>query len=121
MDRKSFLSEIIVTAVEGGIDYWADLRRYQWSNGSDGHLDHASVEVKPVEVRPADKVPEWVVVDHALIENGLAALRTGTIRINRDMLGDILASDVTNDSGEIDSDAADVIVQVSMFADIVYG
>ena len=33
-ERKDFLHSVFVTAMEGGVNYWADLVEYRWSHGA---------------------------------------------------------------------------------------
>ena len=48
-------------------------------------------------------------------------IQGGTVKINPQVLADILLGDNLNDAGVIDSTAADCIIQAGLFGEIVYG
>ena len=56
-----------------------------------------------------------------VIQAGIDKVKSGAIELNKDILKAILVADVINDAGDIDSDAADCIVQAALFDEIVYG
>lgn len=136
-ERESFLTSIIITAVEGGIDYWSAVSGYQWfvSGLTGGTLspapgggDNARVFIHECDDGTEDGyADEGVLVTLDTIARGLALIRS-----DKDIpyLGDysrsiIRAADRANttapdDSEWIDADLADIIVQVSLFGKVVY-
>ena len=116
-ERNKFLADVFVAVIEGGIDYWAQIRNYHYQNDDEGNLVDAEAEVKGNEGGPPD---DWVRIDLKTVSKGLEILRQGKVKINRTLLGNTLVADVTNDAGEIDSKLADCIIQVALFDDIVY-
>ena len=116
--RKDFLAYVLVTAVEGGVNYWADIRNYKNSYTTNmSSILSASAEIKTDE--PDDN--DWKLLTIDVIENGIQNIQTGEIVLNPSILGSISYGNATNDAGSIDSDAADCIVQVALFGKIVYG
>lgn len=107
IDRNEFLTDIIDTAFEGGINYWAEF----------------STEIGSNKIRDYDDegpVGEWIEVTPGLVEKGIAAVKEPSFQVREDILTAILLSDRNNDAGEIDIEAADVIVQAAIFGEIVY-
>ena len=116
-ERTDFLAGVVVTAVEGGINYWGDIRKYRWREDDERNFTEASVEVKVNDTPDA----EWLTVDMAVIQQGIKAIRKGDFQVNRVIVSYVVLGDRNNDAGEIDSDAADCIVQAGLFGAIVYG
>lgn len=113
-DRNELTFNIIVAAVEGGINYWALTRNYRW----DLDTDVASVEVCE------DGSNAWTVVDQAWVERALEAIRNERreIELRDDILSAILLADRTNGrQGDIDAEAADCVIQLGLFGEVVYG
>ena len=118
-ERTGFLADILVTAAEGGINYWALMRNYRWEQDADGNLTMASVEI---ETRPKNPGPSvWQTVSEETIELGIARVKQPGFQVNRDNLANILVADRENDASEIDSEAADCIIQAALFGEVVYG
>jgi hypothetical protein len=116
LDRATFLAEILITAVETGIDYWADISEYHWHD--DGEHTRATAKVKPSE---ANGPAAWHSLTVETIEKGIAKVKEPGFQINDTLRRDILGGDTDNEAGLIDADGADVIVQAALFGEIVYG
>ena len=112
--RTDFLCNVLTTAVEGGINYWAELWDYTWKQDDQKNMTTARVSVKPHR-------GIWHSVTPDVIQVGIDKIKAGTIELNKDILKAIIVADVTNDAGEIDSTAADCIVQAALFDEIFYG
>lgn len=113
--RTDFLVNVVVTAVEGGVGYWAELREYKWSEDENRYMTGASVEVD------AQDGKGWRTVNLDTIREGLAKIKESSFQINPAVLSAILMGDRNNDAGEIDSEAADCIIQAGLFGELVYG
>ena len=103
-DRTEFLTDIVDTAFGGGINYWA--------------------EISAGKIREYDEdgpVGEWIDVTPALIEKGIAVVKDPSFQVRDDILTAILLGDRNSDAGEIDIEAADVIIQAAVFSEIRYG
>jgi hypothetical protein len=105
-ERERFLADIICTAVEGGINFWAAVSVYKW-----------------------DGLPprEWHAVVHRLkddetdyVDAGLKLDIDGEL-VNTTMLKGIRAADKENDAAYIDSYDASAIVQAGLFGEVIYG
>lgn len=112
-ERIEFLKDIIITAYEGGIGYWALGRNYDPDNGT--------VDLVEDEHFPFDDNTPWQTVNLDTIERGLAKVKDPSFKINKEMRGWITTGDITNDAGDIDSGCADAIVQAALFGELVYG
>lgn len=113
-DRAEFLAYTVVAAVEGGINYWAEIKDYQWREDDNGRMTTASASVR------AER-GEWRELTPETIEAGIAKLKTGEVEINKTVLSWIVTGDALNDATDIDATAADCIVQVALFGELVYG
>lgn len=114
--RQQFLVDIFVTANEGGIGYWATTIRQSYKPASPYLyiLDREALEGD----EPAHK--KYMVTASA-IETALAKIVEGKVTMDPQIADSVLTANATNDAGDIDSVAADVIVQVALFGEIVYG
>ncbi len=113
-NQTDFLSCVLVTAVEGGVNYWAEVRNYHWEVDKQNNFLSAVVEIKTNE-------SEWQTLNLDLIRKGIEKIQNNEVNINKDILESIVTGNLTNDASEIDSDGADCIVQVVLFGEIVYG
>jgi hypothetical protein len=102
-DRTEFITDIISTAFEGGINYWADI-----SKGKIREYDDDG------------PVGEWIAITPTLVEKGIECVKGPSFQVRDDILAAILLGNRNNDAGEIDIEAADVIIQASVFGEIVY-
>ena len=114
--RNDFLSLCLITAVEGGIGYWAEMKDYRWSEADNGLFTDASVSVWYGEL-----LQEWTKVDLHTVSKGIAEIRSGEVLVSRQIVGWVVTSDNSNDANEIDAEAADCIVQAGLFGKLVYG
>ena len=113
--RTDFLANILVTIVEGGSDYWANFEDYKWSEDDQHNMTGASVAIFDRE----EPQNGWKDVTLDTI-----ALGIGIIRQHPDSIAaakEILEASRENDAGNIDSCAADGIVQMALFGELVYG
>lgn len=107
------LADILITAVEGGIGYWSQVVTYRWTEGPQHTQADIVVDIGDGEIKDYK-------INLDVIEKGLKALLV-LDNVNpgiRSMASDAVAE---NDAAHIDSDAADVIVQLGLLDEIVYG
>jgi hypothetical protein len=102
-----FLKDILITAVEGGINSWCTCRRYDPDNGV-------------VEVREDDTL-EWRLITIDTIAHGVTLITSKRVPIREDLLKDVTSGSRENDAGYIDADGADCVVQIALFNELVYG
>ena len=103
---KQFLMDILVTAVEGGINYWCALSKVE----RDKDLNVLSFAGYDHE----DESEEF----KCDLEDVAKVL--GRI-VNDDPEGSLPQSILAQDACEIDAECADYIVQLAIFDEIVYG
>lgn len=132
-ERESFLADIIVTAVEGGINYWASVTDYRWYDPS---LDGGNAEPAPngggnavVTVYDMeDDEDEGVTVDlnsmaHAVNQistrDDIKYLSSGVRKIVQSASRQ---NSIAPDEGyDIDAHVADQVLQVAAYGEVVFG
>lgn len=137
--KEQILSDILVTAVEGGSCYWANIR------SDDGHLqayevcrdtdlniervvfDKRAVEdVAGVEVRPGLTVLEgagrtMVSVDHQAVRWALRAIARGKVVLRKDLVATVRGIVFDGDEDDVlDAEGADCVLQVALFGQVIY-
>lgn len=119
------LHETFVAAMEGGVDYWAEVLRYRWSIG-DGEIP--DLEGFRAELRDAvgGKPEEVLVVDRAVILRGFERLAKGEATFGGKPLDPRWKARAAGwlaapASADLDANDADVVVQAGLFGDVVYG
>lgn len=104
-----FLTSIMEIAWEGGIDYW-ETQAPRFKLGPDG---------KPyLIVFGEEGVP--CKVTHETLAKALQTVCAGRL-VRSDIANSVRLAVNENDAGHIDAEAADVLVQIAAFNDIVYG
>jgi hypothetical protein len=115
--RATFLADVIIAAVEGGSGYWARIKDYSYGDRRGGGM-YASAKFWD----GADgELPTWVTVNAERVVAGLKRIKDPAFQIRSDLRALILGADVESDASNIDTEAADVIVQAGLFGQIVYG
>ena len=116
-ERTDFLAGVLVTAIEGGIGYWAETRNYRYAHDGDGNLLTASAEVRDAENGNGD----WMPATLGTVQAGINEIKEGNIRLSRRVVGQVLAADRENNAGEIDAESADCVLQAGLLGGIPYG
>ena len=122
-ERHDFLWGVFVTALEGGVNYWARVGRYRpgWYEGTnereleDYRNFHALVRCDE------DDSGEVHRIDVNTIARGIGLIKKNKIKINSTIRDWIVVDDNDNEGSNIDADAADCIVQAGLFGEIIYG
>lgn len=112
-DRVGFLADILITAAEGGINYWAITFNYEWSDDKPG-----LTRVQILE-RGSRNDERWV--DINTIELGIRRIVGNEVKINDRTKQDLWLAWGSLDAGEVDAGDADCIVQAALFGTIVFG
>ena len=115
MGDHEFLSDILVTALEGGINHWADIRDYQHNQPGNGDLIVVTAEIN------ANNGYGWQSVNANTVKVGVNRVLNSNFRINPTIRAAIFQADRENDASNIDSHCADAILQAGMFGILVYG
>lgn len=111
-EADQFSKDVIVTARCGAIGYWAQEVGYYASIGA-MMIDEFDEET--------GETTDSHVVNAASIREAINSILLGSVSVNRDIAMCIWQGNKDKDAGMIDADAADVIVQVACFGQIVYG
>jgi len=118
-DRDEFLHDVFVTALEGGIGYWSAALTYHWSTGDGTTSDYQGFEARIVDEEDTEHT-----INRDVIRKGLRLIREGTpagLHLNEDYIRRIKAAERAHDAGDLDAFDADIIVQVGLFEEVVYG
>lgn len=101
--------DILITAIEGGINYWAAVQAYE--------PDKCFARIIDTEDEQ-HRHPVYNITD-SIICLGLFHLVAGTVKVNRRLLQDIVAT-FENNECEVDAEGADCIIQAGLFNEIRY-
>ena len=103
------LHDILTTAREGGSTYWAAMRQ----SVRDEDLNVISFQARDCE----DEDAEWQLVNKDTVTNGIRLLCADEKWCKRRVVQEILKGE----DGDLDADDCDVIVQMGLFGELVYG
>lgn len=122
---QEFLSDILVTAFDGsygGSWHWAAPvvrgTRSAWKVDKDTDTWLSVHITEKFDEDEATQPGDTWKVDHAMLARGIQRLFTPGVLPRR---GDIRNAVLEQDAGNIDSDGADVLVQLAVFGELVYG
>lgn len=114
-EREKFLSDVLTTAVEGAINYWAMVSNYDLNGPTPTVTVH---ELSEDGGDPLSRVPititEIGTAINRIIAEDLNFITTGTKT-------EIFRANVDNDAGDIDAELADIIMQVAVIGEVRYG
>lgn len=106
----SDIHDLLTTAVEGGIAYWAEGRNFV----RDSELRVVSFEVRPKpELRTFDL---WIPVNESSMSRALGLVLSRRVKVGAYIVGQIVT-----ERGGADAECADVLVQVAAFGEILFG
>lgn len=111
LKREQYLKDVLITAVEGGTGYWAQVSKYDPDRGTVILWENESDEAEPVPHQ----------VNLGVIERGIRLIFAGQTNIARYIREDVIVNSVDNDYSRGDAETADCIVQVGLFGKLVYG
>ena len=121
--------DLLVTASEGGINYWADIIKRQRARHPDSEIVwclvafEADVQDGPVTCHhPEIKAAEIdrFTIDPGMIRDGIRRLLAPGAKISPAIRADVMLLAVDPEPGP-DADSADAIVQFAVFGDLVFG
>lgn len=134
--RVRMLRDIMITAFEGGSNYWAEARNVRRQVGHEtafgGHEgDYISFEVRSFEDRDDARLGRWVLINEAAVERGLRLILDNGLRpvvekrnpvsVRRDIWAALALANADPEQADIDAEVADCIVQAAAWGEIVYG
>lgn len=139
--RDQFLTDILCTAVEGGIGYWSQCSDYAWSERFSRDERGVTLYVDAHDVNATDILAESdldevetfggtvevhrfrVTLDH--IANGINTVASGEGGVNSGYVKLALLAAIEGQEElvecDIDSDAADIFLQAGVFGKVIYG
>lgn len=106
-----FTSDVVTTAVEGGIYYWAEVTHYRWLD-----VPHAYATVTE-----RDEPKRTAVLNRETIMAGIVRVLDPAFSVREDLRGILARALALDDAGDVDVEIADVIVQAAVLGEIVYG
>lgn len=136
--NAGFLSQVLETAVEGACSYWADVLPADADddegNGGDRELDMSDY-VEEDDDEDDEDTPRYTAASFLVskdptqggtldlegIADAIERVVSGEVDISPAIREIITAAVRDDDAAEIDAEAADCIVQVGLFDEVVYG
>ena len=140
-ERVAFLTDVLITAIEGGIGYWSGAADYD----SDGDPVGRGVTLHATGVELSDLSPGYLSVrdrhylppnaggdDWILVRVALQDIARGLHRIaerqcgTSEETGRIVrranhSNDCCTSAGDVDADVADCVVQAALFGRLIFG
>jgi len=111
MTDDAFFTDILTTAVDGGLDHWASTRRPELSEAG----------YRRVEVTDHDGELDWQLLDAAVVARGVALiLQDGQTVLDDHWAALLREARAASNSSLIDGELADYIVQVGLFGEVVF-
>lgn len=107
------LSDILTTAIEGGIGYWSEVYDLKRSD----KMTVTSVTIKPNEESEGDF--GYMVITSSRLQQAIDHIVSSRDTVN--LRADIVRSICSGYAGEIDAEGADCIMQFAMFGELKYG
>jgi len=131
-NKDRALMDVFTTACEGGINYWANFRKYHWCLDGSGDLDKMDYQNFEAHITLADDDrKDEIVINRQVIEHGIDEI--GKRLVGHDFrlspyhtmaileLWRIVNAEGNLDYLDYDADTADLIVQQGLFGEIIYG
>lgn len=122
------LFDVFVTALEGGINYWAGVVEYNiWLKDDAGttSLPHKEdlTGFFAIIIDSEDEDEKLIAIDRELIFEGLVACATKDVKHIGSHARNVARSLLFSTSDDVDFDAcdADQILQAGLFGEVVYG
>lgn len=116
--RIEFYSDIIITAVEGGINYWAYVHNYE-------HETCAGTYAMVGEIEKIDdenlKEEDWHRVDLDTIAKAFSHVNREPIKnLHEDTRTRYKKAYIDQDAGDLDAGDCDNLIQIALFKEIIY-
>lgn len=147
-ERKQFLHDVFVTAIEGGINYWATVEDYHWTNGDEDSLDRKDIDGfyatvyemadEDGEGSPSGRAVRWCpyYVNGELLRIDANVIARGIRLFIDEVKGEgggeklpydhywwqfVEANDTNGRDGDYDAIVAEQVVQYGLFGKAIYG
>lgn len=118
--RDQLIFDLFTTAIEGGINYWATVESYHWQNEDvEDHIGfYADIHETEAE-HPSQR--NWRIDRHRMVRGYVLAAGLWRNKISWSS-GEKPPRVVTDDTDwDFDAGDADVIVQLGLFEEVIYG
>ncbi len=116
--RKQFLADVLATAIEGGINYWAAVDSAERVECEQDVIGWRYGSVRILDKVDGTEFGTMRIIDANTVARGLRELRNST----RYAFPALRKADRTNgDEGDFDAGDADAVIQLGIFGEIVYG
>lgn len=116
-ERQEFLTDVMTTAAEGGIGYWSQLSSYRW----DAPYAERGMTVHEMTDDESGYKEDGVLVTPDTIAAAIGRIRRGEGSFHDSYRVRIVQASRDNDCGELDSLDCDLIVQMAVLGEVVYG
>lgn len=124
-ERIEFLTDLLTTAVDGGISYWATIVSYRWDCPPEQR--HATVVEADDVAAEGEPEPARYRVTLDDLAAALGKIRRREVRLNDHLRQIIVDIDRTNngETGELrgedmDANTADIVFQTACFGSVVF-
>lgn len=118
---RRLLHGLFTTALEGGIGYWSSCRAYRWS--TDMTYEHDDLEGFFAEITDEEEDEDYR-IDRTVVARGYRLATSKEWRNKISWSTDappLVVTEESLDEWDYDAGDADVIVQLGLFGNVVYG
>jgi transcriptional antiterminator Rof (Rho-off) len=112
--------EILVSGIEGGINYWAEIRHYRWNYETNEEYVLKNVSADIIEYE-TDKVYKITHKDIIKTVKLIAHDKERLLSCSEDTIIQCCMAIYHPDMTDIDSIIADEIIQVALLGQVIYG
>ncbi len=111
--REQFLYDVLTTAIEGGIGYWARVRKLE----RDAELNVLRFEARDAE----DGSAPYQSITPEKIDAAIARVQRGSVKVGQSYAAQFVGYPENLNACDVDAIGADIVVQVAAFGEIVFG
>jgi hypothetical protein len=135
--KDRVLLDVFTTALEGGINYWAHVRMYHWTNDPSGdplrNPDYEGFEARIMDKEDVDGNDQYepLIINRETIEEGIDELAKRLVHNDLTLspyhtvaileLWKIVNAEGNDENLDYDADTADLIVQQGLLGDVIFG
>jgi hypothetical protein len=119
---RQLARDVLCTAVEGGIAYWAEGRKAR----RNGDLEYLRIDLRPsadegAAFKNGDPRNEWQTIGLDQIAEGMRRIAVGETQVRSDIRKNVLYMLFDPENGDHDVEIADAIIQAAMFNKVEFG
>lgn len=127
-DQTEYCINTLTTAIEGGINYWAEGRKFKRQPEVEGviGMGYLSCQLRPnagegTAFADGDARNDWQDINVEKLSAAVQKIITSKDLCRKDIREDILVDWHDANACRSDAETADVIVQIALFGEIVFG